>query len=74
MYVYNNICLLQGNMEEDSWLWHMYDTVKGSDWLGDQVKYNIVGFISVPLKSKLKPSFGNGLSFGQNRNFLHFYA
>lgn len=24
-------------MEEDSWLWHMYDTVKGSDWLGDQV-------------------------------------
>ncbi|XP_063365443.1 succinate dehydrogenase [ubiquinone] flavoprotein subunit, mitochondrial isoform X1 [Cydia amplana] len=25
-----------GNMEEDSWLWHMYDTVKGSDWLGDQ--------------------------------------
>src|SRR5439155_19695657 len=21
---------------EDSWLWHMYDTVKGSDWLGDQ--------------------------------------
>ena len=25
-----------GNMDEDSWLWHMYDTVKGSDWLGDQ--------------------------------------
>jgi len=25
-----------GNMAEDSWLWHMYDTVKGSDWLGDQ--------------------------------------
>ncbi|KPJ18738.1 Succinate dehydrogenase [ubiquinone] flavoprotein subunit, mitochondrial [Papilio machaon] len=25
-----------GNMEDDSWLWHMYDTVKGSDWLGDQ--------------------------------------
>ncbi|GBP54986.1 Succinate dehydrogenase flavoprotein subunit, mitochondrial [Eumeta japonica] len=25
-----------GNMEEDNWLWHMYDTVKGSDWLGDQ--------------------------------------
>src|SRR5437899_2454369 len=23
-------------MSEDSWLWHMYDTVKGSDWLGDQ--------------------------------------
>ncbi|XP_030751708.1 succinate dehydrogenase [ubiquinone] flavoprotein subunit, mitochondrial isoform X1 [Sitophilus oryzae] len=25
-----------GNMEEDQWQWHMYDTVKGSDWLGDQ--------------------------------------
>ena len=25
-----------GNMQEDTWQWHMYDTVKGSDWLGDQ--------------------------------------
>jgi len=25
-----------GNMEPDNWVWHMYDTVKGSDWLGDQ--------------------------------------
>lgn len=25
-----------GNCEEDDWRWHMYDTVKGSDWLGDQ--------------------------------------
>ncbi len=24
------------NMSEDDWRWHMYDTVKGSDWLGDQ--------------------------------------
>ena len=23
-------------MEPDDWKWHMYDTVKGSDWLGDQ--------------------------------------
>ena len=23
-------------MEPDDWRWHMYDTVKGSDWLGDQ--------------------------------------
>ena len=23
-------------MGEDNWRWHMYDTVKGSDWLGDQ--------------------------------------
>ena len=25
-----------GNMNEDNWLWHMFDTVKGSDYLGDQ--------------------------------------
>merc|ERR1711988_1576333 len=25
-----------GNMGEDDWRWHFYDTVKGSDWLGDQ--------------------------------------
>ena len=25
-----------GNMAKDKWEWHMYDTVKGSDWLGDQ--------------------------------------
>ena len=25
-----------GNITEDDWRWHFYDTVKGSDWLGDQ--------------------------------------
>jgi succinate dehydrogenase (ubiquinone) flavoprotein subunit len=30
-----------GNMSKDDWRWHMYDTVKGSDWLGDQGKYMI---------------------------------
>lgn len=25
-----------GNMGEDDWRWHMFDTIKGSDWLGDQ--------------------------------------
>lgn len=25
-----------GNVEDDSWEYHMFDTVKGSDWLGDQ--------------------------------------
>src|SRR5499427_9070454 len=25
-----------GNVGPDDWRWHMYDTVKGSDWLGDQ--------------------------------------
>src|SRR6201982_765548 len=25
-----------GNIENDEWRWHMFDTVRGSDWLGDQ--------------------------------------
>jgi succinate dehydrogenase / fumarate reductase flavoprotein subunit len=29
-------CAALGNMGPDSWQWHMYDTIKGSDWLGDQ--------------------------------------
>ena len=29
-----------GNITEDSWKWHFYDTVKGSDWLGDQDAIN----------------------------------
>src|SRR3569623_1461369 len=30
-----------GNMHKDDWRWHMYDTVKGSDWLGaqDSIEY-----------------------------------
>ena len=27
-----------GNMSVDDWRWHAYDTIKGSDWLGDQVR------------------------------------
>ncbi len=27
-----------GNMQEDNWHYHFYDTVKGSDWLGDQAQ------------------------------------
>ena len=30
------ISAAMGNMTDDDWRWHMYDTVKGSDWLGDQ--------------------------------------
>ena len=30
------ISAVLANMSEDDWKWHMYDTVKGSDWLGDQ--------------------------------------
>src|SRR3954468_17375974 len=32
-----------GNMHADDWRWHMYDTVKGSDWLGDQAGDEYVG-------------------------------
>ena len=28
--------LLLASMTQNDWRWHMYDTVKGSDWLGDQ--------------------------------------
>ena len=34
-----------GNMSEDDWRWHMYDTVKGSDWLGDQGKLRVMGWV-----------------------------
>ena len=34
--LWNDACKQTGNMTEDDWRWHMYDTVKGSDWLGDQ--------------------------------------
>lgn len=30
------LSLTATSMHEDDWRWHMYDTVKGSDWLGDQ--------------------------------------
>jgi succinate dehydrogenase / fumarate reductase flavoprotein subunit len=30
------VCAALGNEEEDSWEWHAYDTIKGSDFLGDQ--------------------------------------
>ncbi|KAG6600612.1 Succinate dehydrogenase [ubiquinone] flavoprotein subunit, mitochondrial, partial [Cucurbita argyrosperma subsp. sororia] len=35
-YMSGGINAALGNMTEDDWRWHMYDTVKGSDWLGDQ--------------------------------------
>ncbi len=33
-----------GNMHEDDWRWHAYDTIKGSDWIGDQdsIQYLLV--------------------------------
>ena len=40
-----------GNMSEDDWRWHMYDTVKGSDWLGSlpvHTCYNCIYFHLMP--------------------------
>ncbi len=36
------MCAALGNIEEDSWEWHAYDTVKGSDYLGDQPAIEIM--------------------------------
>lgn len=35
------ITVALGNTHEDNWEWHMYDTVKGSDYIGDQTLLNI---------------------------------
>ncbi len=40
-----------GNMGEDDWRWHMYDTVKGADWLGIKIALNI--FVKKHLKRLL---------------------
>ena len=41
-----------GNMGEDDWRWHMYDTVKGADWLGDQdaIEYMCKNAMSVVIE------------------------
>ena len=36
MFIKGGINAALGNMTHDDWRWHMFDTVKGSDWLGDQ--------------------------------------
>lgn len=41
-----------GNMSKDDWRWHMYDTVKGSDWLGDQGEFFYTKQAEHPLKGK----------------------
>jgi succinate dehydrogenase / fumarate reductase, flavoprotein subunit len=43
-----------GNMAEDSWEWHMYDTVKGSDWLGDQDAIEYMCRAAVPAVLELE--------------------
>ncbi|WP_323993237.1 succinate dehydrogenase flavoprotein subunit [Nguyenibacter sp. L1] len=43
-----------GNMSEDNWRWHMYDTVKGSDWLGDQDAIEYMCREAVPAVQELE--------------------
>ncbi|HLF98695.1 MAG TPA: succinate dehydrogenase flavoprotein subunit [Methylococcaceae bacterium] len=43
-----------GNMGEDSWRWHMYDTVKGSDWLGDQDAIEYMCREAIPAVTELE--------------------
>ncbi|MFT9324008.1 MAG: FAD-binding protein, partial [Acetobacter sp.] len=43
-----------GNMAEDNWRWHMYDTVKGSDWLGDQDAIEFMVREAVPAVQELE--------------------
>ena len=43
-----------GNMAEDSWEWHMYDTVKGSDWLGDQDAIEYMCRAAIPAVQELE--------------------
>ncbi len=43
-----------GNMGEDDWRWHMYDTVKGSDWLGDQDAIEFMCREAVPAIQELE--------------------
>ncbi|GBP54988.1 Succinate dehydrogenase flavoprotein subunit, mitochondrial [Eumeta japonica] len=49
-------------MEEDNWLWHMYDTVKGSDWLGDQ---NVIHYLTKEAPSAVTELENYGMPFSR---------
>ncbi len=52
-----------GNMSEDHWLWHMYDTIKGSDWLGDQDAIEYMCQMAAPVVYELEHF---GMPFDRN--------
>jgi succinate dehydrogenase / fumarate reductase flavoprotein subunit len=54
-----------GNMGEDSWLWHMYDTIKGSDYLGDQDAIEFMCRTAPELVIELEHM---GMPFDRNEN------
>ncbi|KAG7031247.1 Succinate dehydrogenase [ubiquinone] flavoprotein subunit 1, mitochondrial, partial [Cucurbita argyrosperma subsp. argyrosperma] len=54
-----------GNMTEDDWRWHMYDTVKGSDWLGDQ---DAIEYMSREAPKAVIELENNGLPFSRTED------
>jgi len=54
-----------GNVKEDHWHWHMYDTVKGSDWLGDQDAIEFMCREAIPTVYELEH---NGVPFSRLEN------
>ena len=52
------------NMSEDDWRWHAYDTVKGSDWLGDQD--------AIEHMCRMAPEVIRGIVFSKRFHFNHF--
>ncbi len=54
-----------GNESEDDWRWHMYDTVKGSDWLGDQDAIEYMCRNAIPAVYELEHF---GLPFSRREN------
>jgi len=54
-----------GNLGEDNWQWHMYDTVKGSDWLGDQDAIEYMCRQAVPTVIELEHA---GLPFSRTQS------
>ncbi len=54
-----------GNMGEDHWHWHMYDTIKGSDWLGDQ---DAIEFMCKKAPEAVRELEHFGMPFDRNEN------
>jgi len=60
-----------GNMGEDDWRWHMFDTVKGSDWLGDQDAIEYMCREAIPAVIELEHW---GVPFFAHRGRAHLSA
>ena len=54
-----------GNMGEDDWRWHMFDTVKGSDWLGDQ---DAIEYLCSNAPDAVIELEGYGMPFSRNKS------